>query len=304
MRRKLSFLLMSLLLSLPLGGYARQPQPLDSRAQQSVRGDVDGSGVVDIDDVNAVINIMLHKNQDPTLETLADVDGNGSVDIDDLNIIINVMLGKDGGGSHEQGDWVDLGLPSGTLWATRNIGADKPEDYGDYFAWGETAPKAVYNWDTYKWYKKRVDAYGYPIGGYTKYCTQSNWGYDGFVDNKTELDVDDDAAAANWGGGARMPSLEQIKELVNNCTWQWTQRNGVNGQLGTGPNGNTIFLPAAGDRWFGSLYSAGNRGYYWSRTLRADDSDHACDLCVGSGSVGWSYYDRSDGHTVRAVRVP
>ncbi len=282
-----------MLLALPLNGYA----------QQSVRGDVDGSGAVDIDDVNAVINIMVHK-ADPT--AAADVNGDGAVDIDDLNIIINIMLGKDDGGSYDPSDWVDLGLPSGTLWASRNIGAASPEDYGDYFAWGETAPKAVYNWDTYKWWEKYQDASGNWHKGYTKYCTQSSYGYDGFVDNKTELDVDDDAAAANWGGGARMPSLEQIKELVNNCTWQWKRPNGVIGQLGIGPNGNTIFLPAAGCRRGGSLRDTSIFGIYWSRTLRASDSHNAYYLYVNLSDAGWNYSDYrcSPGGTVRAVRVP
>ncbi len=287
-----------MLLALPLNGYA----------QQSVRGDVNGSGAVDIDDVNAVINIMLHKAA-PTVG--ADVNGDGSVDIDDLNIIINIIVGKDGGGSHDDGDWVDLGLPSGTLWATRNIGAASPEDYGDYFAWGETAPKEVYNGDTYKWYKKGYyDAQNrWHSGGYTKYCTEY-YGYEGFVDNKTELDLADDAAAANWGGGARMPSLEQIKELINECSWKWTSRNvgegrSVSGQLVTGPNGNTIFLPAAGYHGNGPLDNAGSNGYYWSRTLYAGNSNYAYALFFLSGNAYW--HDdtiRNGGHTVRAVRVP
>ncbi len=201
--------------------------PLNGYAQQTVRGDVNGSGVVDIDDVNAVINVMLDRVE-PTAGT--DVNGDGLVDIDDLNVVINVILGKDSGGSHDQGDWVDLGLPGGTLWATRNIGADKPEDYGDYFAWGETTPKAEYHSGTYKWWEKYQDASGNWHKGFTKYCTRSYEGLDNFVDDKTELDLADDAASVNWGGKARIPSIEQIQELVNTCTWQWTQHNGVNGR--------------------------------------------------------------------------
>ena len=203
----------------------------------------------------------------------------------------------------EDGDWVDLGLPSGTLWATRNVGASVPEDYGDYFAWGETEPKSVYNWDTYKWNQEYQDANGYYHSGYTKYCTSSSYGLDGFVDNKTELDPSDDAACAHYPGG-RMPSLEQIQELCNNCTWQWTQRNGVYGQLVTGPNGNTFFLPAAGYRWYESLLGVGSDGDYWSRTLYSSFPSDACSLYFVS--VGWSYrfrYDRYNGFTVRAVRV-
>ena len=162
---------MTLLLVLPFTGYAQQ-----------VRGDVNGSGDVDIDDINdinAVINTMLHK-VDPTAGT--DVDDNGAVDIDDLNIIINVIVGKDGSGSHGQGDWVDLGLPSGTLWATRNIGAASPEDYGDHFAWGEITPKSEYSWETYKWFNEYYDTEGSFHYGLTKYCTHFTGGLDDFVD--------------------------------------------------------------------------------------------------------------------------
>lgn len=199
----------------------------------------------------------------------------------------------------EEGDWVDLGLPSGTIWATRNVGASAPEDYGDYFAWGETAPKDYYDRDNYKWYQS--DYYG---RGYTKYCTSSSYGYNGFVDNKTELDPSDDAACAHYPGG-RMPSLVQIQELCDNCTWQWTQRNGVYGQLVTGSNDNTMFLPAAGHRWGGSLEYAGSVGYDWSRTLYSSDPYLACYLFffrTGNWSR-WGFDDRYVGVTVRAVRV-
>gem|GEM_PF-2096088 len=200
-------------------------------------------------------------------------------------------------------DWVDLGLPSGTIWATRNVGASTPEDYGDYFAWGETEPKDYYDLATYKWYKEGYyDANNsWHYGGMTKYCTYAPDGYDGFTDGKTELDPSDDAATANWGSGARMPSLEQIQELRAYCSWQWTQRNGVYGWQGIGPNGNTIFLPAAGCRWGESLDDAGSIGYYWSRTLCY--SYNAYYMSVYSGDVYSNYPNRTYGLTVRAVRV-
>ena len=276
-------------------------------ASAAVRGDVNGDGVVDIDDLNAVINVMVHKNTDAGIEARADIDGNGMVDIDDLNIVINVIVGKDGG---DKGDWVDLGLPSGTLWATRNIGASSPEDYGDYFAWGETAPKDVYmwNWENYKWYKKYFDeGEGHWHGGFTKYCSDEIDGLDGFVDNKTELDLADDAAAVNWGGGARMPSVDQIRELVESCSWQMTDRNDVYGQLATGPNGNTIFFPAAGCKAesYGSPWHAGEYGFYWLHTRSAEFSSGAYYLYFNSDSVYWlDESARYGGFTVRAVRVP
>ena len=194
--------------------------------------------------------------------------------------------------------WVDLGLPSGTLWATCNIGASAPEEYGDYFAWGETAPKDYYDWSTYKWCNRSMTKYHY---GYYRYDNDGN-SYYVEPDGRTELEPADDAATANWGAEARMPSVEQIQELVSSCTWQWTQRNGVNGQLGTGPNGNTIFLPAAGFRWDGSLYDAGSYGFYWSRALDPGNSDYAFNLYFGSGGVHRDFYgSRHLGYAVRAV---
>ena len=195
-------------------------------------------------------------------------------------------------------EWVDLGLPSGTLWATCNVGASAPEGYGDYFAWGETAPKDYYAWSTYKWCN----------GSYrtmTKYCTDSYYGSDGFTDGKTELDPEDDAAYVNWGPSWRMPTTEQQRELYENCSSVWTTQNGVNGRLFTGPNGNTLFLPAAGGRWDESLYNAGSGGYYWSRTLGSSSPSLAFFLgfYFNSGYVGWGSVDRYYGFTVRAVRV-
>ena len=156
---------------------------------------------------------------------MGDVNGDGEVNIADVNAIINIILNPAPADDHE---WVDLGLPSGTLWATCNVGASVPEQYGDYFAWGETTPKEYYDFSTYKWCNGTWNSL-------TKYCSDSFWGT---VDNKRELDSEDDAASANWGSSWRMPSADQMKELCRSCTWQWIQRNGVNGQQVTGPNGS------------------------------------------------------------------
>ena len=129
-------------------------------------------------------------------------------------------------------EYVDLGLPSGLKWATCNVGAEKPEDFGDYFAWGETTPKKQYDWRTYK-YCKGTDR------TLTKYSDCNN----GFID-KTVLDSESDAATVNWGGLWRMPTDVELTELREQCTWTWTIQNGVNGYNVTGPNGNSIFLPA------------------------------------------------------------
>ena len=135
----------------------------------------------------------------------------------------------------------------------------------------------------------------------TKYCTSSSFGYNGFVDNKTELDLEDDAAYVNWGSKWRMPSYDQLDELGTLCPWTWTTLNGVNGRLVTGPNGNTLFLPAAGYHYDGSL-DYGSYGYYWTRTLSYPDYAYGFDFY--SGCVYSDEYARSDGQSVRAVRVP
>ena len=142
---------------------------------------------------------------------------------------------------------VDLGLS--VKWATFNVGATSPEDYGDYFAWGETEPKETYSWATYKWGTS---------SNLTKYNT---------TDGKTTLDPEDDAAKVLWGGYWRMPSKEEVDELTQQCTWIWTTHNNVNGYKVTGPNGNSIFLPAAGYKGAGPTYPAGEDGLYWTSTL-------------------------------------
>ena len=191
--------------------------------------------------------------------------------------------------------YVDLGLPSGLLWATCNVGADNPEDYGDYFAWGETQPKETYDWSTYQ----------YCNGDYntlTKYCNDAGYGYNGFTDNLTTLLPEDDAAAANWGNGWRMPTQAELQELLDNTTVTWTTQNGVNGRLFTGSNGNSLFLPAAGYRG-DELGGVGYNGRYWSSSLYMDDPNYA--WCFGfiSDFYDMGYYvGRDDGLSVRAVR--
>ena len=158
--------------------------------------------------------------------------------------------------------WVDLGLPSGTKWATCNLGATSPEDYGDYFAWGETAPKEEYTEETYIYFNGTVDD-NYQI---TKYCNNADNGYNGFTDNLTTLEASDDAATVNWGSGWRMPTKEEMQELLDNCTIH----NDSDGCLFTGPNGNSIFLPAAGAYSYPYGDDNGyNGGFvtYWSNSL-------------------------------------
>ena len=207
--------------------------------------------------------------------------------------------------------YVDLGLS--VKWAAFNVGATAPEDYGDYFTWGETEPhyesldplvwKTIhghqgYEWEDYKWCDNDSDS---PATSLTKYCTDSEHGLNGFVDNKTVLDLEDDAARVNLGGTWRMPTIDEWIELKKKCTWTWTTQNGVTGRLVTGPNGNSIFLPAAG--WFinGSLIGQGTGGFYWSSSLYHDDPDLAYRFHFDE--YGWleSTIDRAYGRPVRPV---
>ena len=192
-------------------------------------------------------------------------------------------------------DYVDLGLPSGVIWATCNVGAAKPEDYGDYFGWGETEPKSNYSWSTYKWCNGDFNKF-------TKYCTQSSyWDSAEPMDNKSVLDAEDDAASVNWGGSWRMPTDEEWTELRTKCTWTWTTQNGVGGRLVTGPNGNSIFLPAAGYRRDTNLSDAGSWGNYWSSSLKSGNPYGAYGVSFYSDNVDRVNDLRYDGLSVRPV---
>ena len=205
-------------------------------------------------------------------------------------------------------DYVDLGLPSGTKWATCNVGADSPEDYGDYFAWGETITKSTYNWSSYKWMTSGMSSWE----GVNKYTfadgqTSGVWynSYGNFIgDNKTTLDLSDDAAYVNWGSSWRMPTKAEQDELRNSSytIWTWTIHNGVSGYKVTSKvNGNIIFLPAAGYRYLSDLKYAGTYGYYWSSSLYTNDSSYAYYLYLDSDNVRSYRSFRDDGRSVRPV---
>lgn len=168
-------------------------------------------------------------------------------------------------------EYVDLGLPSGTLWATCNVGAKVPEGYGDYFAWGEIKPKEVNDKSNYQYLMGRDSTF-------TKYCCNSLYGNNGFTDSLTILMPEDDAATANWGSDWQTPSKEQWDELLDNTTNKWTTQNGVNGLLLTGKSGQVLFIPAAGGREYGELIDTDSDGYYMSRSLCTDLSNCAWGL--------------------------
>ncbi|MBR6589350.1 MAG: fimbrillin family protein [Bacteroidaceae bacterium] len=189
---------------------------------------------------------------------------------------------------------VDLGLS--VKWASYNVGAESPEEYGGYYAWGETEEKEIYSWETYKWCNGTEQSWT----KYNKYDT-----YAPVVDNKTVLDPEDDVAHVKWGGSWRMPTRKEIEELVNNCSWTWTIQNGVNGQLATGPNGNSIFLPATGNAFRDSTPpTPGSDGRYLSAELTQSSSSGVGNLYFLDYNPDEAYFSSSNrytGHSVRPV---
>ena len=196
-------------------------------------------------------------------------------------------------------EYVDLGLSSGTLWATCNVGATRPQDTGLFFAWGDTegygsdlSDGYLFSWENYKW--------GEVVGEetfYTKYCSDSSRGKDGFTDDKYELDPEDDAAYVNWGSEWRTPTKEQFDELQSECTWTPMTIGDVKGYEVEGKNGNSIFLPETSWR-LDSLLLEG--GAYWSRTANPEDVGGAYQLAWDE----WGWYifgGRVNGQCVRPI---
>ena len=201
---------------------------------------------------------------------------------------------------------VDLGIvmtrTDGTTyklyWAKSNL-SDKglctnPEDYGDYYAWGETEPKENSSWSTYKFGTSSS-------GPFSKYNTMSSYGS---IDNKTVLEPEDDVAHVKLGGKWRMPTDAEWTELMTKCTWTWVTNyngSGINGRLVKATNGNSIFLPAAGRQGGGYFGDAGSYGCYWSSSLYTDSPHYACYVHFNSGNVDRSSHFRYRGLSVRPV---
>lgn len=171
-------------------------------------------------------------------------------------------------------EYIDLGLPSGVKWATCNVGADSPEEYGDYYAWGEIYTKEEYDEDNCDLFDVEME----DIGGDPEY----------------------DVATSEWGEGWRMPTEEEFVELVEECEWKWMKKKRAWGMQVTGPNGDSIFLPASGLRDESSLKYAGEHGYYWSSTPTEDENTLAFSLGFDSGDHFWGPV-RCIGRSVRPV---
>lgn len=195
-------------------------------------------------------------------------------------------------------EWQDLGLPSHTLWAKTNIGAEAPEERGDYFSWGEVDKKNVFTLEKYK--------YNQDTEGFTKYVPKDlskKYGYNNFGDDKVELTTADDAANVIWGTGWRIPTYDQMKELINCCTWIWSEQNGKKGYRVYGPNGQNIFIPAAGFRTSTKLLGEGTDAYLWFRQLYKPIPNQAWSLYLNETDHYMSCSSRSDGQSIRPVRV-
>ena len=188
-------------------------------------------------------------------------------------------------------EYIDLELPSGTLWATCNVEAANPEEYGGYYAWGETEEKSEYSWETYKWCNGSNNTI-------TKYCTDNIYGT---VDSKTLLDPNDDVARTMWGGNWRVPTANELQELFDNCIWSYGKLNGTDGYWVTSRNnGKSIFLPTAGCRQGIDIRYSGVLGFYWSATS-CNGSSSAYNIRFYNIHTGIDEYERTNGFTIRPV---
>ena len=266
-----------------------------------VLGDVNGDGEVNVTDVALIVENIMGQHNSSFMAANADVNGDGSITVTDVAGVVNIILDGNDGNKGGIGDtsnayiscpndnhphMIDLGLPSGTKWACCNVDDNhsyqKPTNFGSYYAWGEVkGGKDYYYWNTYT-----------HCDGSSSTCHDLGKDIAG-----TKYDV----AHVQWGGSWVMPSYDQILELLENCTYTWTSKNGVNGCQFSGPSGGSIFLPAAGYRNNESLNNAGSYGNYWSSTQFSSYSDNAYDLYFYSGFAYWDYLYRSYGHTVRPV---
>ena len=184
-------------------------------------------------------------------------------------------------------------------WATCNIGASSPEDYGDYYAWGEVSTKSKYTLENYRFLTIVEN------NGRTKVSRYNSQSGRGTVDGKTILELSDDVARQKWGGDWRMPTNAEIQELIDKCNWSWTSKGGVNGYKVTskinGYRNNSIFLPAAGNRLEDSLYDLGEEGYYWSSSISSIVSSDARYLNFSYSNRSSSNSSREFGQSVRPV---
>lgn len=249
------------------------------------------------------LTLFLYSSMNAQSVLKGDMNDDGQITIADVTMLVDIILGKTPSETiPAQGiiidghECVNLGLSSGTLWAATNLGADSPEDYGNFFAWGDTtgntSGNSSFSWISYIWS-------GHTFDSLTKYCNNSSYG---IQDNLTELELADDAAYMTRSRQWRIPTDEQLQELLNECTWTWTTLNGINGYEVKGSNGNAIFLPAAGVYSSEGYEREGSYVSFWTRSLYQSSTYNALLLSAWDNSepsltYGLRYY----GRTIRPV---
>lgn len=288
-------------------GWAKKSAPADrknSSAKEKTNKKADRQQSQIVDEVDIVYDdtiatddmvIDIEEAEDEAVVMLITEDAATDEDTDSDDAVEPVLAEEPEPVVTDNHEYVDLALPSGTLWATCNVGASSPEGSGDYFAWGETSAKTVYAWSTYKLCNGSATKL-------TKYSTQSTYGVEDYI---AEIEAVDDAATYCWGPNWCMPTRAQQDELrdTNNCTWAWTTHAGKTGYRVTSKrNGNYIFLPAVGYRTDTVTRYQEKCGYYLSRTLSTSASSDAYYLMFDSDDFGWDVIPRYSGCSVRAVR--
>lgn len=258
---------------------------------QSLNDDINNDGKIDESDVSALVEAYV-KNEAVT--SITDIDGDNALTIADVTALISLANKNESSDMHNGHEYVDLGLPSGTLWATCNVDANTPEDGGGAYAWGETELKEDYSWDTYKWATGRPTKDNHTI---TKYCDRNGYGT---IDGKMTLDAEDDVAHVKWGGSWHIPTDTEWQELMDNCTAEWKRQNGVRGYQFSGNNGKSIFIPV-GDYRYNTQVVKGDFEY-WSSSLRPDaHATNVNGIWRANSQLELTGMMRYEGHTVRPV---
>ena len=260
-------------------GWKKFTRIIEMDGDTHIKGDVNNDGSVNVADIVSVVNV-----NDGDYVAKADVDGDLMVGASDVKRIVDIMSGNDG---YSDPNAVDLGLS--VKWAMMNVGASCPEEYGGYYAWAETAEKSTYSWENYKYCNGTDDSL-------TKYCLSSAYGT---VDGKREIEPMDDAARKNMGNVWRIPTKDEMDELIESCDWTVERMNGVQGYRVTGPNGNSIFMPFGGQKSDDEHYNQGGTGFYWTSNLNGSSAGLA--VYMYSGNIDYMGYIRPMGLSIRPV---
>lgn len=258
-------------------------------------GDVVADGKINNQDLNALVDAYL---SDASASTITDLDNDGFLSIADVARLVGIINEGSSPVNNNGHKYVDLGLPSGTLWATCNVGATTPEESGELYAWGETETKDNYSWATYKWCNGDVcNSTNHTL---TKYCLRAGYGT---MDGKVSLDLEDDVAHVKWGGSWHIPTTSEFQELIDNCTVEQIEMSdGNDAYKFTGSNGNSIIMPYAG-YWRNETYRSGYF-YYWSSeqyTSEISSNNHGTNAFSLNSNPDLVGYARYRGHAIRPV---